>query len=53
VVPNLPFFTGIISIALGVVAILASSRFRVYARTWEQRLIDAGQGEEILLGEQA
>jgi hypothetical protein len=53
VVPNLPFFTGIISIALGVVAMLASSRFRVYARTWEQRLIDAGQGEEILLGEQA
>jgi hypothetical protein len=48
VVPNLPFFGGGISIALGVAAILVSSRFQGSARTWERRLIDAGQGDEIL-----
>jgi hypothetical protein len=48
--PHLPFLAGGIAIALGVASILVSRRFREYARTWERRLIDAGQGDEILPG---
>jgi hypothetical protein len=50
-IPNFPFFAGGIAIALGVAAILTSSRFGSFARTWEHRLIDAGQADEILQGE--
>jgi hypothetical protein len=48
----LPFFAGGLSVALGAAAILVSSRFSAWARAWDRRLIDAGQGGEILQADQ-
>jgi hypothetical protein len=46
--PSLPFVAGGIAVALGIGAVLVSSRFRTLARTWEHRLIEAGQADELL-----